>query len=661
MNVMFPKIIPPKLWLALLVCTVIGLVPIGMKTWWDFGNKSVDIAISSKGLFSISRSSGYAAQDVLGGLKKSGVTSVVLPEDTIKDLMDQGALTMVRGGDLLDSLRLISRASHVLVSRLPATYAIAAPMTYITLDDAALFDVVRTMLEFKYGKRVKEQGFQTLEVAAPFEQLLDLPMDVNVDKGTTIQSQGLSIIPALQAHAEFTEDQLSYKVARLSDLDYHIILLEGKDAIGYPNNLNYIKQRTKELHKMLAFVELSPVPVGLSRLMNGSEGVRVHALCVAERNPQKYIDQAVRAVVERGARVIWLQPYEGADLINSFSFHSRLLQSVVAQLEAKGYKVQPLTTAPFQNGYRSIFTASGVFALVILVFAMWRRFRPEAGVKSLGAITVLTTLCVSVSALMDRLDLDAQASALVLVVSIPVLVMMELDTRMKDRVVLPTIKGLSRKVGLVFLGTLMGGIFLQNIMGDPSFWVGVVGFRGVKFAIILPLILLWLYKVAKLDQIRFVGYRVKRFMTQPLSILVMIFGLIGLALVAIYLIRSGNEAPVLVSGPELWVRATLEKLLFIRPRTKELFLGYPALVLWLVFKDSSTVPSWLRTTLFLVASLAPISMLNSFAHAHTTFVVTLYRSVVGAFFGLLLGWFIVRFIRIVLLKDIDVTVQYDHV
>lgn len=660
MNVMFPRMIPPKIWIALLVFALVGIIPLGMKTFWDFGNKTVDVVISSKGLFSMSRSSGYDIRDVLGGMKKSGVTSVILQEDTIKDLMDQGLLTLVRGGDLIDSLRLIARTSHVLVSRLPAGYVIQAPMTYMTFDDALQYDLVRTILEYKYGKRVKELGFQTLEVAAPFEQLLDLPIDVNIEKGIAIQSQGLVMIPALQAHSEFNEDQLSFKLSRLSDLDNRMILLEGKNALGYPQNVEYIKQRTKELHKMLAFVEFNPVPLGFSTLLNGSNGVRVHALALSDRNTAKYVEQAVRAVVERGARVIWVQPYEGVDLINSYSFHSRLIQRIVSRLEARGYKVQALSQPPFQSGFRSILTLSGVGAFVLLIFLIWRRFRPSAGIKTLVIFSFFVTLGFGLAGLLGRLTLMFQFSALCVSVIVPVLVMMELDAQQKG-LSLSSFKELARAVGLVFVGTLIGAVYIQNLMGDPLFWIGAVGFRGVKIAILGPFVLLWLYKVAKLDQIQYVGYRVKRFMLQPINIAMMMLGCIGLVLIAIYLVRSGNDAPVLVTGPELWLRSMLEKILWIRPRTKELFLGYPALVLWLMFKDRLTWPSWLRTTLFLLASLAPISMLNSFAHLHTSFWVTLYRSGLGAILGLLLGWLIIRIGRLILLRDINMTVQYDHV
>ena len=657
---MFPRMIPPKIWIALVVFAFIGMIPIGMKTLWDFSNKTVDVVVSSKGLFSMSRSSGYDIPAVLGGMKKSGVTSVILQEDTLKDFIDQGLMTMIRGGDLIDSLRLISRTSHVLVSRLPASFVIQAPMTYLTIDDAVQFDVVRTILEYKYGKRVKELGFQTLEVAAPFEQLLDMPIDVNIEKGLTIQSQGLAIIPALQAHSEFNEDQLSFKLSRLGDLDHHIILLEGKNALGYPQNRDYIKQRIKELHKMLAFVEFNPVPLGFSSILSGANGLRVHAVTLSDRNTSKYVEQAVRAVVERGARVIWVQPYEGQDLINSYSFHSRLIQRIVGSLESRGYKVQALSRSPFQAGYRSLLTLSGVGALILLAFLMWRRFRPLAGIKTLLVFTVVVLLGLVGFALLGRLTSIFQVLALGVAIIVPVLVMIELDARQKEGA-LTSFKPLAREVGLVFLGTLMGGIFIQNLMGEPVFWIGAMAFRGVKIAILGPFILLWLYKVAKLDQIQYVGYRVKRFMLQPINFAMVVLGCVGLSMIAIYLVRSGNDAPVLVTGPELWLRNMLEKILWIRPRSKELFIGYPALVFWLSFKDRITWPSWLRTTLFLLVSLAPISMLNSFSHLHTSFWVTITRSGLGAILGLLLGWFIIKGGRLILLRDINVTVQYDHV
>ena len=51
-----------------------------------------------------------------------------------------------------------------------------------------------------------------------------------------------------------------------------------------------------------------------------------------------------------------------------------------------------------------------------------------------------------------------------------------------------------------------------------------------------------------------------------------------LALFAFMISRTGNDNPAGVSSVELAFRSLLEKILIVRPRTKEFLIGHPAMI-----------------------------------------------------------------------------------
>jgi hypothetical protein len=102
------------------------------------------------------------------------------------------------------------------------------------------------------------------------------------------------------------------------------------------------------------------------------------------------------------------------------------------------------------------------------------------------------------------------------------------------------------------------------------------------------------------------------------------------------LIRTGNDAPSQVSGLELKLRSLLDRLLPVRPRTKEFLIGHPMMVLALTMLTRGD-----RRLLPLiggVAAIGQVSMVNTFAHLHTPVSASALRVLLGLLIGLVLGW-----------------------
>ncbi|MBO7394243.1 MAG: hypothetical protein J6U98_08605 [Abditibacteriota bacterium] len=79
----------------------------------------------------------------------------------------------------------------------------------------------------------------------------------------------------------------------------------------------------------------------------------------------------------------------------------------------------------------------------------------------------------------------------------------------------------------------------------------------------------------------------------------------------------------------------LDKVLFVRPRTKEFLVGYPLLMAGMAFltkgKRNWAVPC------IVVGSVGLISALNTFCHIHTPLILSFVRTLNGLWVGLVIG------------------------
>ena len=97
-----------------------------------------------------------------------------------------------------------------------------------------------------------------------------------------------------------------------------------------------------------------------------------------------------------------------------------------------------------------------------------------------------------------------------------------------------------------------------------------------------------------------------------------------------------------MSGIELKFRSLLDKVMVVRPRTKEFLFGHPALILGAAFlfarRRSIGLP------LVALGVLGQASLLNTFCHIHTPLALTLLRAFNGLVLGIIIGlavwWFV---------------------
>ncbi|MBR2208017.1 MAG: hypothetical protein IJ859_04325, partial [Synergistaceae bacterium] len=103
---------------------------------------------------------------------------------------------------------------------------------------------------------------------------------------------------------------------------------------------------------------------------------------------------------------------------------------------------------------------------------------------------------------------------------------------------------------------------------------------------------------------------------------------------------------------EAKLRVTLDKLLIARPRTREVFIGSPSLLV-LNFLVAKKYFAHYREIFRIGVALGFSSVINSFCHFHTPLFLILLREFNGLWTGLIVGLIavvIVKFILIPALK-----------
>ncbi|OGR86080.1 MAG: hypothetical protein A3A86_00750 [Elusimicrobia bacterium RIFCSPLOWO2_01_FULL_60_11] len=193
--------------------------------------------------------------------------------------------------------------------------------------------------------------------------------------------------------------------------------------------------------------------------------------------------------------------------------------------------------------------------------------------------------------------------------------------------------------GEALLFPVLGGLTVSFLLPDTVFSNGLEAFRGVKAALIVPLLFAGLILCDR--------EKIKEFFESKISVRQL--GLLFLALAVLWamLERSGNFS-TLVSGPETRLREALEDLLGARPRFKEFLIGHPLLILgvWLGknVREGSRDEELSRACLW-AGAVGLVSVANSFCHLHTPLSVTLLRTFHGAWLGALIGAGLVRAVQ----------------
>lgn len=462
------------------------------------------------------------------------------------------------------------------------------------------------------------------------------------------------------------------------------VIFAGGSLPGYPQAPEAAATMVRALGVPPALIE-SPGQLGninqlgsleLTREL-GYEVLRVYSVpSVQTWAPSALADKAARSVKERGLRLVYLQPYlappeqllgtpalaagggslylpppERATTTAGASGYTPMLslnvhyvRELTSLLKDQGFTVGrpavPAVPEPIDAARVALMALGPAAGLALAwldlrpVGRWWRGFGlAAAGVVAAGvmglALTGSTVAAQQVTALLAALVFPSLGLAW--------LARTWVTARRRSAGVALVLA--ARDLAVTSGFALLGGLLVSSVLADIRFMLELEVFRGVKLTYLVPpaaAVVYWLrYRYPAQSEPSAWPGLVKALLGESIRIWHGLVGaVIGVGLLY-YVGRSGNTTILPIGSFELEFNRWLERLLYARPRLKEIFVGHPALVAgaWLAHTGRRELLGWL---LFL-AAIGQVSLVNSFEHIRSPLWLSLARSFHGLWLGLLVG------------------------
>lgn len=617
---------------AFLFCTILVLSILGLSRRWatEKAHRQFGLVVETTEIQSLARQSGLAPDAFLADLKAQGLQGVAVNELSGFDMAGG------QSGFLYGPLVRFPEASRL--------------FSVSDAGDLATLAISEKKTWAKEAVSYLEAKFPDLRVASYSGMVYILiPRSVyELEKAGVVadfvgldlaRSNGMPVLfrpaPCPGAGADRVVASLDALLKNRSEI--RGVLPQGLFIMGSPDILK-IGEWIRKKGLFLAQAEFNR-QLGADKLTRASypalvpiHSVTTDEVLVKRLSRDAIVERMVRASVERSVPLLLLRSYE-IDTGGRKESFIQDMSRIKNDLEGRGFVA--VWPEPFRDWGRSIMGALAFgMAFTLLFTRLFLRFRGKlegnAGVVETASV-VLGGLLLAF--LMLKVSLAARVAGAV--GSAMIATEATLWTLGEYR---KPIRGLMG--GLVL--TVTGGLALAAFFSTPQTMLRLQPFSGVKATLLLPPILVLAHDLKR--RIYPEGFR--ELMLRPMVWLEFLLVCLVLVSAGILALRSDNTA--FVGGWERSLRDLLERTLVARPRTKELFIGYPALILWFAMaRKNWGKQAWILPRA--AASIGFASAVNSFCHFHTHLSFILFRVFNGWWTGILVGLAALAFLSLVAL------------
>ena len=357
-----------------------------------------------------------------------------------------------------------------------------------------------------------------------------------------------------------------------------------------------------------------------------------------------------RAITERNIRMIYFRPFKDSKLTfhTDLDEYAKTFENLSERLEPHGLTIGNASVMPYNHisVYLLILSALGllVLGLIILklVFDIAQKFE-----WFLFGSGILAIVGISFIAPNRSVDLFALAAAnIYAIVAIIFLVEFIKDLLVGNKVY--TFKGIVVKsaIGLAVtvLIAMVGGLYVSAIMSRTDYLLEISYFRGVKLSLMFPMVafvLIYLIKLGfgrsprEIAEANFYLEDLKRFVNLNVKMYYLFVAAALGVIIYVYLARSGHSTNIEVLNIELIFRNMLENIFMARPRTKEIFIAFPALVAAVYFAARGY--KWPLFPFMLAAVTGITSVINTFCHSRAPVYLSASRTLISFGFSIVIG------------------------
>jgi hypothetical protein len=567
------------------------------------------------------------------------VSHVALPEQTWADLQAAGSLATwnaslvphgyVPAGYTVLSVANWSKAQQITAALRAKGIVVQAP-TGADGSEIMLVPVGRAML-----------------VPTAVLQAVDLGLGYDLQVAEQVKRVGLALVARPRSTLVTSGDAVRQTLQLARQIGARIVIFLGNEVLGNPGAIGDTAAALRQLRLKFGFVELSP-QFGAEQLARAASDlvVRTHSISDLEMRvmrPSEAIERYARAVRERQVRVLYLRllptAMDGKDLLAT---NLSYLKSVRDAIQAAGFEigepeaVPALQVSPTLRALMGIGIAGGTVLVLLALGVVWAARWPV-----LLAVAVVFAAAASGSNF-SRHALSLLGAITAATVGFVALVPPRSNSAGALRIAIWYLLAISA-------ATIVLASIGAALLSDQRHMVGAELFRGVKLSLVIPPLIVLFVQAARGTR-AYWEWRTEAGGKQEWPALLagareaaehvvkywhVVLALILMAAAALMVVRSGNEPLFGLAGVEIRARAAMERLVGVRPRTKEFAVGHPLalLGLWLLHRGRRR-GVWLILT---AGSIGQASLANTFCHIHSPYLLSLMRGCLGLACGLLIG------------------------
>lgn len=644
-------------WFLLLVTLLLAGSGIALRVSNEAQNRNIITVIDYREFQKASDLAGYQINQVLASLKKAGVEYAAVKEVSLRDLEYRGNIKLYEFGVFKAETALKGPQYQAEIEALEKERKISpAALTAVCWDDRTAGFLAQNL-----NKRFASHELVTAEIGGNRIFIINTqiqrppktaekiyPRDVLVgfeeETLSFLKKQGFEIVlcPGNTTGAKTAYIDDYEKLASAYDVRYVVI---NGEVPGGPEKLEKIENLIREKHLIVGIIETSSqlgfLPQkGLDKVIAAVDYPVNRVYSTRNDEYLKDINERyyrwVRAVVDRGIRILYVVPFEDEKLTYAENLDNTVdkIGEFHHTVSSKGFNLnQPLPhlNPKIPGSWHYFLVALSLLWALLLYINYLVPLKPAYNLI-LAALGVLGALLANIVLKIDLAKLYALGAA-VIYPSLSSLLLILYLRKYQQQGFIPK---LLAALGIILGINALGMYTVLTSLADIRYIMNIEYFRGVKLAFILPLLLFALNYVQVVKGERRLGEYIMDILKKQPNYLVLI--LMGMALLAIYyyIARSGHTGEVKVSALEIRIREVLETIFLARPRFKEIIIGYPSLML-MVYLYHRYKKDWLLFVFGLGTVIGSISMVNSFCHVFTAAAVSLNRTLNGLLTGLLIG------------------------
>lgn len=633
------------LYILIAIGTLAGLFAAYKRFSVEQHNKKVELTLDFTEVQTLSQIAGQPLEDVLKRFKAAQATSVAVTEDTPATLEQQGLVHTQDGSAPVSvavaDVDLLNRIKHGLASR-------GLKISDDPIDRYSTVFEVAPDPEEEVPDNQRPEGFA---VHADWSAIRMMGVGLDPALVDLARKDGMDVVARIGNFPGASPITMRAVLADLKALGIRTVVFQGLEVLGYRGQYKEAAEALRENGIQFGQVEFGKQKgdESLGAIMNG-EYVRVHSISEAEMSTldeRDAVDRFVRAARERNIRLCYIRllTLVGSDPVGeNVAYVSAISRATsrggeMAFGQARNYGETGVGAAVF--GVIGLGVGAGLVLLICRIVSLSES-------RAVLLLVVSAAGCALIAVVLGETGrkLVALLSALIY----PTLACLRRDILEPGRAAREHISDSRNAMILAIKGlvtassvTALGIVSVVGLMATRPFVLKATQFLGIKAAHAVPLVLILVAAIAGLPHLdkpwpverAALRARLREFFSEPIRVGTLIAAILGIVVLAFIVARTGNEPGVGVSGVELKFRALLDRILPVRPRTKEFLLGHPAFVLalalWFRGRRKWVIP------IFLVGVIGQVSILNTFCHAHTPLYLSFIRDISGLVIGAVIG------------------------